>query len=216
VHFLLDESASLGHLESLDDAVDKYRGYGVRLTFIYQSLGQLKRCFPEGQDTTLLSNVTQVFFGVNEPQTAEYVSNRLGEATIIVKSGGVSRGKSQQYSNRDSGGSYSTSWNGNDNWQQQGRKLLRPEEVMALPPRMAISFVAGMPPIRTWLIRYYEERPASLMRRLIGAIRATWLAMILLVVAAIAAVQAKNLYENQVQQQPIGMVVPNRQIPFRR
>ena len=38
VHFLIDEAATLGHLEQLDDAVDKYRGYGVRLTFIYQSL----------------------------------------------------------------------------------------------------------------------------------------------------------------------------------
>ena len=216
VHFLLDEAASLGHLESLDDAVDKYRGYGVRLTFIYQSLGQLKRCFPEGQDTTLLSNVSQVFFGVNEPQTAEYVSNRLGEATIVVKSGGVSRGTSQQYSNRDSSGSYSTSWNGNDNWQQQGRKLLRPEEVMALPPRMAITFVAGMPPIRTWLIRYYEERPASALRRLIAAIRATWLAMFLLVVGAIAAKQAQSIYEYQVRHPPVPMHVPNRRVPFGR
>ena len=56
VHFLLDEAASLGHMEAVDDAVDKYRGYGVRLQFFYQSLGQLKQCFPEGQDQTLLSN----------------------------------------------------------------------------------------------------------------------------------------------------------------
>ena len=72
VHFLIDEAATLGHLEQLDDAVDKYRGYGVCLTFIYQSLGQLKKCFPDGQDQTLLSNVTQVFFGVNDPQTADF------------------------------------------------------------------------------------------------------------------------------------------------
>ena len=26
VHFILDEAASLGHLEAIDDAVDKYRG----------------------------------------------------------------------------------------------------------------------------------------------------------------------------------------------
>lgn len=42
VHFVLDEAASLGHMESLDDAVDKYRGYGVRLQFYYQSLGSLR------------------------------------------------------------------------------------------------------------------------------------------------------------------------------
>ncbi len=71
VHYVLDEAASLGHMEALDDAVDKYRGYGVRLQLYYQSLGQLKLCWPEGRDQTLLSNVSQVFFGVNDQQTSE-------------------------------------------------------------------------------------------------------------------------------------------------
>ena len=34
---------------------------------IYQSVSQLKKCFPEGQEQTLLSNVSQVFFGINRP-----------------------------------------------------------------------------------------------------------------------------------------------------
>ena len=165
MHFLIDEAATLGHLQQLDDAVDKYRGYGVRLIFMYQSLGQLKKCFPEGQDQTLLSNVTQVFFGVNDPQTAEYVSSRLGDATIIVESGGTSRGNSSQKSGGPFGRSYGRSWNANSNWQQHGRKLLKPEEVMNLPPRMAITFAAGVPPIRTWLTRYYEGRPDSFLRQ---------------------------------------------------
>ena len=165
VHFLIDEAATLGHLQQLDDAVDKYRGYGVRLIFIYQSLGQLKKCFPEGQDQTLLSNVTQVFFGVNDQQTAEYVSNRLGDQTIIIESGGTSRGGSSQYSEGQIGGSYSHSWNANDNWQQHGRKLLRPEEVMSLSPRTAITFAPGVPPICTRLMRYYEGRPDAFIRQ---------------------------------------------------
>ena len=53
VHFVLDEAASLGHMDALDDAVDKYRGYGVRLQFYFQSVrssrslsrtGKTKRC----------------------------------------------------------------------------------------------------------------------------------------------------------------------------
>lgn len=155
VHFVLDEAASLGHMDALDDAVDKFRGYGVRLQLYYQSLGQLKKCWPEGQDQTLLSNVTQVFFGVNDQETAEYVSNRLGEETIVVTSGGTSSGMSRQSSQQ--GSSYSHSTNTNDNWQQHGRKLLKPEEVTALPERVAITFTPGVPPIWTWLIRYYER-----------------------------------------------------------
>lgn len=156
VHFVLDEAASLGHMAAVEDAVDKYRGYGVRLFFLYQSLGQLKKCWPEGQDQTLLSNVSQVFFGVNDSQTAEYVSNRLGEFTQVVTSGGTSNGRSYQVSTQGADNrSYSA--NANDNWQQHGRKLLKPEEVMSLPERVAITFTPGVPPISTWLVRYYEH-----------------------------------------------------------
>jgi type IV secretion system protein VirD4 len=156
VHFVLDEAASLGHMEALDDAVDKYRGYGVRLQLYYQSLGQLKLCWPEGRDQTLLSNTTQVFFGVNDPQTAEYVSNRLGEETIIVESGGTGYGTTQQ-SGQQGQGSQSYSTNTSHNWQQHGRKLLKPEEVTALNERVAITFTPCVPPIWTWLVRYYER-----------------------------------------------------------
>jgi len=156
VHFILDEAASLGHMDALDDAVDKFRGYGVRLQFYFQSLGQLAKLGKEGQGQTLLSNVTQVFFGVNDQQTAEYVSNRLGEETIIVESGGTSSSVSRSPSPQGgSNCSYSTSTS--DNWQQLGRKLLKPEEVTALSERVALTFAPGVPPICTRLVRYYEN-----------------------------------------------------------
>jgi type IV secretion system protein VirD4 len=158
VHFVLDEAASLGALEPVEDAIDKFRGYGVRLQLFYQSMGQLKRCFVDGQDQTLLSNTTQVFFGVNDNQTAEYVSARLGEETIVVESGGSSHGTSWQTSNgAQSQDSHSSSHNTNHNWAQQARKLLKPEEVLALSPRTALTFTPGVPPIWTTLLRYYEE-----------------------------------------------------------
>jgi type IV secretion system protein VirD4 len=156
VHFVLDEAASLGHMEALDDAVDKYRAYAVRLQFYFQSLSQLKKCFPDGQDQTLLSNVSQVFFGINDLPTAEYVSNRLGENTIVLQSGGTSTGTSRQESTRGDS-SYSMSSNESTNWAQHGRKLLRPEEVLALPNWIAITFTPAVPPVWTMLVRYYEE-----------------------------------------------------------
>lgn len=159
VHFLLDEAASLGRLDAVDDAVDKYRGYGVRLQFYFQSLGQLKKCFPDGQDQTLLSNTTQVFFSVNDNATADYISARLGEKTIVVDSGGTSRGWSWQVSQGlHSQSSRGSSDNSSANWQQQARRLLKPEEVIMLPPRAAITFTPGVPPVHTTLIRYYEEK----------------------------------------------------------
>ncbi len=161
VHFVLDEAASLGQMTSIDDAVDKYRAYGVRLQFYFQSVGQLKKCFPDGQEQTLLSNCSQIYFGVNDKDTAQYVSDRLGEETIIVTSGGTSRGTSYQ-------GSVSgpptegRSFQRSENWTQQARRLLKPEEVTALSSRVAITFSPGVPPLRTTLMRYYEEKiPAN-------------------------------------------------------
>ena len=153
VHFILDEAASLGRMEALDDAVDKYRAFSVRLQFYYQSLGQLKKCWLEGGDQTLLSNTSQIYFGVNDNETAKYVSERLGESTIAVRSGGSNTGRTHQTSdNGSTSTSYSTGTS--DNWSQQGRHLLKPEEVMALSERIAIIFTPGVPPIWTGVTRH--------------------------------------------------------------
>lgn len=158
VHFVLDEMATVGHLEVIEDAVDKFRGFGIRLQCYFQSLGQLKKCFPNGQDQTFLSNTTQIFFGVNDTATAELVSTRLGESTVIVDSGGTSDGSSRQNSmGAQPQQSSSYSFTTNRNWQQQARKILKPEEVIALSPRVAITFTPGVPPVCTTLLRYFEE-----------------------------------------------------------
>jgi type IV secretion system protein VirD4 len=181
VHFVLDEAASLGHLEVLEDMIDKYRGYGVRGQFYYQSMGQLKKCWPNGQDQTLLSNTTQIFFGVNDVGggagavgSADYVSARLGEETIVVESSGRSKSTSSSYT---SGGpqrsqSTSTSYSTNQNFQQQARRLCKPEEVIALPARTAITFTPGVPPIRTTLLRAYEEPRLGVRPSRFGRVRA--------------------------------------------
>ncbi|HEY4364936.1 MAG TPA: type IV secretory system conjugative DNA transfer family protein [Bryobacteraceae bacterium] len=161
VQFILDEASQLGPMPAVDSAVGVGRGYGVRLIFIFQSLGQLRRCFPDGQDQTLLSNVTQIYFATNDNATAEYVSTRLGEETIVLRSGGTSRGTSWQSNDGSSPGrSRGGSFGENDNWQLHARRLMKPEEVLALPQRTAITLVPGQPPIRTRLLRHYEDRAA--------------------------------------------------------
>lgn len=225
VHFILDEAGSLGHLESIDDALDKYRGYGVRLQFYFQSLGQLKTCFPNGQDQTLLSNTTQIYAGVNDMPTAEYVSSRLGDKTIIVTSGGSGRGTSRQSSDGMNHSSRSDSDNTNDNWAQQARRLLKPEEVLALHPRVAITFTPNVPPIRTWLLRYYEEpmfggqggpKPGLFRRGVAAFYVVTASTVLLLVFAAIAlALTAKALAPAPSHNQPHSQSIRYPQPPGR-
>jgi type IV secretion system protein VirD4 len=106
-----------------------------------------------------------VFYGVRDNATAEYVSNNLGEETIVVQSGGRSSGYSSQWSEStqpSSGGGRNDSTT--SSWQQQARKLLKQEEVIALDPRLAITLTPGVRPIMTQLVRHYEE-PRSAWRR---------------------------------------------------
>ena len=157
VHVIVEDAATLGPMRCLDDAIDKFRGFGIRLLLIYQSLAQLKKCFPNDQDQTVLANVTQVFFAVNDYNAAQYVSNRLGETTLVVESGGSGRGFSQSFSQGGMHNNETSSSNTSQNWSQIARKLLKPEEVLGLNERLAITFVPGMPPILSQLERYYER-----------------------------------------------------------
>jgi type IV secretion system protein VirD4 len=210
IHFVLDEAASLGHgMKAISDAVDKYRGYGIRCQFYYQSMGQLKLCWPEDQGQTLLSNSSQVFFAVNDLPTAEYVSNRMGSATIPVASGGSSTGRS---GSSTFGGRGAGSWNTgtssgrNENWSQIGRKILTPDECLNLDPRTAVTFTPGVPPVVTRLVRYFEERgltrPPGLIRSGLLAFTTLARALILLVFTAVFALVMTAETNGQMQSEP--------------
>ena len=111
--------------------------------------------------TILIASVALVIYaGVNDQPTAEYISTRLGEATILTKSFGSNSSNTVQSSD-DGSHSSSRSTGASDNWSQQGRHLLKPDEVLNLDPRIAIAFTPGITPIWTRLLRYYEERTTS-------------------------------------------------------
>lgn len=199
VNFVLDEAASLGaNMGCIEDAIDKYRGYGIRLQLYYQSAAQLKKCFPNEQDQTVLANVTQIFFAVNDTASAEYVSNRLGEGTIVVESGGT--GTSRQSSENQSMGHASYTTSTNRNRSEIARRLMKPEEILALNERIAITFVPGLPPILTRLERYYEER--------IGVTRSSGLktlavAVLMVILGMFCLVASMAIVENVKNGRPI-------------
>jgi type IV secretion system protein VirD4 len=156
VNMVLDECAAVmaGHGETLEEMLTVSRAFNMKVTAIFQTMAQLRKLFPQGQEGVLLANTSQIFFGVNEVEEAKYVCSRLGEATWVVDSGGTSHSTTRQSGQQQGGNSYSTSTN--YNWQQMGRSLLKPEEVIGLHPRVALTFTPGRPPICTWLTRYYE------------------------------------------------------------
>ena len=95
VLWLLDEMAHIGRIPAIENAVTLYRGMGMRLWFVFQSLGQLKTTFGD-KASTILDNIgTQQYFGINSYETAEEISKRIGTATIGTASANSSTSSSR-------------------------------------------------------------------------------------------------------------------------
>jgi len=159
VHFIFDEAAKLGPMEAVRTALDAGAGYGVRCQFYYQSVGQLNQCWPNGESQSLLGQTAQIYFGVKDIETATQVSNVIGDATVYTSSGGWNEGgSSSQTQGQGRSSTHGSSWSNTDNWSVMARKLLKPEEILRLHPRTAITFPGGgMPAVVTTLLRWYEE-----------------------------------------------------------
>jgi len=134
--FLLDEVARLGYLRILETARDAGRKYGITLTMLYQSIGQMREAYG-GRDATSkwFESASWVSFAaVNDPETAEYISRRSGSTTVEVdqtstssKMSGSSRTRSRQLS---------------------ARPLIQPHEVLQMRADEQIVFTSGNPPLR--------------------------------------------------------------------
>lgn len=134
--FLLDEVARLGYLRILETARDAGRKYGITLTMLYQSIGQMREAYG-GRDATSkwFESASWVSFAaVNDPETADYISKRCGTATVEVDQ--TSR------SSKMSGSSQTRSK------QLSARPLIQPHEVLRMRTDEQIVFTAGNPPLR--------------------------------------------------------------------
>ena len=155
VQVIVDESGLVGPLDCLSNALNIGRAYGMYVTWIHQSMGQLKHNWADGTDANFLANVTSIWFGCNSYSEAEAVSQILGSGTIPVQSGGESWGTSHQSS--DAGkGSHGVSHNVNANWSLMGRRQYMADEIMRLDVRVALVKCPGLPVIKTRLLRHYD------------------------------------------------------------
>lgn len=157
VLFLLDEAGHLGHIEALEDAVTLMRGYGVRLWFFFQSVGQLTECFGERANVFLDNIDTQQFFGINAMDSADVISKRMGDATIRTES--RQRGTSYSWSDGSGGGQCSPGQHSTSDSvtvSEMARRLFKPEEIIRQPEDLTIVFHRNLPPILGQLVKYYE------------------------------------------------------------
>lgn len=82
--FLIDEFPAFGRMDNLVAELGYIAGYGLKTMIIVQGLEQIKERY---KSMELLTNCqTQVFFGPNDQTTRNYLSELLGNQTIVVKS----------------------------------------------------------------------------------------------------------------------------------
>ena len=134
--FLLDEVARLGFLRILETARDAGRKYGITMTLLYQSIGQMREAYG-GRDATSkwFESASWISFAaINDPETAEYISKRCGDTTVEVDQ--LSRSSQMAGSSRTR------------SKQLARRPLILPHEVMRMRLDEQIVFTAGNAPLR--------------------------------------------------------------------
>jgi len=82
VSFVLDEVATLGHLEVLENAVGLTAGYGIQLTYVFQDIGQMRDLY-KGRWASFISNAgIRAVFNLDDHDTAKYWSDTLGARLV--------------------------------------------------------------------------------------------------------------------------------------
>ncbi len=151
VLFLLDEFAHLGRMHPVQRDIGLAGGFGVTFWLVVQDLSQLRSTYHETWPTFLANVDVLQAFGINDLETAEYLSKMTGEATILVESEHHSRGVSRgPHAQRQLGTGRTRS--------EQGRRLLLPDEVRRLPSEVELLFVKGGAPLLVERLSYLRDR----------------------------------------------------------
>lgn len=153
---MLDEFPSLGKIDIIQEALAYMAGYGIKAYLISQDIAQLNEKY--GKNESITSNChIQNAFAPNKIETAKYLSEQTGEATVVeekitVSDGGFLGKKSHS-----------------KNYEHVKRALLTPDECMRLKgaeknEKQEITkagemliFVAGFPAIKGVQPLYFQE-----------------------------------------------------------
>lgn len=138
--FLLDEFAALGRLEAVERAMGLMAGLGLQLWPILQDMSQLRALYGARANTFVANAGVLQAFNVNDHETARWLSQLMGQATVGYET-----------SSHRPGDPPSTSFH------VTGRDLLTPDEVMQLPAHLQLLRVQGRPVIVAAKLRHYAD-----------------------------------------------------------
>ncbi|MDQ1850721.1 type IV secretory system conjugative DNA transfer family protein [Gemmobacter fulvus] len=139
--FLLDEFAALGRLEAVERAMGLMAGYGLQLWPILQDMSQLRDLYGARANTFVANAGVLQTFGVNDFETAKWLSQSMGKETIGY----------QTESHRP--GDITTTTQ-----HIAARDLMTPDEIMQIDPSVQLLRVQGKPVIIAKKLRYFADR----------------------------------------------------------
>lgn len=133
--FLLDEFANIGQIPEFDKKLATMRKYEISCSIILQNLAQIKEMYDKKAEGLIGNCDSILFLGSSEYETCEYISKKLGKASVII------RNNSRNMSAKGGGSSLS--------YQNDARDLLTPDEVSRLSNDECILFIRGLQAFRT-------------------------------------------------------------------
>lgn len=131
VRFLLDEFSNIGTIPEYPKKLATMRKYRISCTIILQNLAQIKSLYEDDWETLVGNCDTLTYLGSNEYTTLEYISNLLGEQTIITRDRSMAP-------NRKGGNSQS--------YKSTSRKLMTPDELRNIPNKNCVIIIRGHDP----------------------------------------------------------------------
>ena len=132
--------AALGRLEPVERAMGLMAGYGLQLWPILQDMSQLKDLYGERAGTFIANAGVQQVFGVNDFETAKWLSQMMGQETAGFQTDSFKPGDGPSFSNN-----------------LTGRDLLTPDEIMQLRPENQLLRVQGQATAVAQKLRYYAD-----------------------------------------------------------
>jgi len=138
--FLLDEFAALGRLEAIERAMGLMAGYGLQLWPILQDMSQLNDLYGKRAGTFVANAGVQQVFGVNDLETAQWLSKMIGQETTGYQTQSYKPGDASSMTQNVT-----------------GRDLLTPDEIMQMPPDLQLLRVQGNPTALARKLRYYAD-----------------------------------------------------------
>ena len=138
---IVEEAFVLGYHAEVEQALSVLRGFGSRLTVVFQSYQQIKKLYPDTHG--LFTSGAMLAFRPADLETAELLVRKAGKVTVPVLSAADPTGP--------------TNFGARPSWQQRERERIPLAKMFGMPKGRALVWKPGDEAPRTsWVKGYFE------------------------------------------------------------